>query len=51
MTMTTPTTTIFSMSDTAQERLVNQLIAEIEEHPHKDEVLSLAIEQMIDNDT
>jgi hypothetical protein len=39
------------MSDTAQERLVNQLIAEIEEHPHKDELLSLAIEQILDNDT
>ena len=51
MTMTTPATTTFLMSDTAQERLVNQLIAEIEEHPHKDELLSLAIEQILDNDT
>jgi len=51
MTMTTPATTTFLMSDLAHERLVTQLIAEIEEHPHKDEVLRLAIDQMLDNDT
>ena len=38
-----------TMSETTIDRLVTQLCEEIENHPYKDEVVSLAIEQLMDD--
>ena len=48
--MTTPMTMISSMSEATHERLVEELIYEIEDHPHKDEILALATAQLFDDD-
>ncbi len=51
MTLTTMTTaTISSMSKATHERLVEELIYEIEDHPYKDEIISLATAQLLDDD-
>jgi hypothetical protein len=44
------TATISSMSEATHERLVEELIYEIEDHPYKDEILSLATAQLLDDD-
>lgn len=47
----TQTNTTFLMSEATQERLALQLVAELEDHPHKDEIISLATAQLLDDDT
>ena len=37
------------MSKKTADRLVARLVKELEVHPHKDEVVSLATEQLIDD--
>ena len=38
------------MSKTTHERLVEELIYEIEDHPYRDEIISLATAQLLDDD-
>ena len=37
------------MKKTTIERLIQQLIEQIEDHPHKDEIVLLATEQLMDD--
>ena len=48
-TLTTPKTSTFLMSKATHERLVEELIYEIEDHPYKDEILKLATAQLLDD--
>jgi len=50
-TTTTSMTGHYSMSESTHERLVEELIYEIEDHPYKDEIISLATEQLMEDDT
>jgi hypothetical protein len=38
------------MSDATFSRRLQQLIAQVENHPHRDEILQLALEQLADDE-
>ena len=55
--ITSPSTTfplllnlIPTMTETAYERLLAQLTEQVRNHPHRDEILRLAMEQLRDDD-
>ena len=37
------------MSEKTAERLIQRLVKELEAHPHKDEVVRIALEQLMDD--
>ena len=43
-------TILMMMSDSTFDKLVADLVREINDHPHHDELLSLIIEQLIDDE-
>ena len=50
MTTTNPRTGHYLMSEATHERLVEELIYEIEDHPYRDEIINLATAQLLDDD-
>ena len=37
------------MSEKTAKRLIARLVAELEAHPHKDEIMCIALEQLMDD--